>query len=139
MWLLKKKKANLCIRQLKMDDKPDIRETCIYRLSEAIGMEWFKFVAFVGSYQDLYVSYESARIELPRKVALESLLGKVYSEMVRNLLEKLTVSELYRVNVDFKVKGQKFDSFIGRAAHIQMLDNATLFMTLFYICARFFE
>lgn len=139
MWVLKKRKGNLCLRQLGMDDKQDPRETCMYRLSEALGMEWFKIVALVGSYQDLYVPYESARIELPRKAALGNSSGEMYSEMARNILERLTVPKLYRIDVDFKVKGQKFDSFIGRAAHIQMLDNSTLFMMIFYSCARFFE
>ena len=51
-------------------------------------------------------------------------LGIVYSEMVQNLLEPLKSSDanLIRYNV-FHNCESSLNSFIGRAAHIAMLDS----------------
>lgn len=65
--------------------------------------------------------------------------GQAYAEMANCLLERMRASKLYRIDVNFKIKGQKMDNFIGRAAHIQMLDNSTLFMMIFNSFPLIFE
>lgn len=64
MWYLKKQKKNVCIKQLSFTDKKDIRECFMYSLSQAPGIEWFKFITLISSYQDTYSPFESSRIEV---------------------------------------------------------------------------
>ncbi|CAD7970957.1 unnamed protein product [Amoebophrya sp. A120] len=47
-------------------------------------------------------------------------------EMARNLLQKVKPEKLLRLNVNFFIAEQSLDSIIGRAAHIQFLENQTL-------------
>ena len=44
--------------------------------------------------------------------------------MSHNLLKNVRAKVLYRVDVDFQIQQQSLDSWIGRAAHIKMIDSA---------------
>jgi len=46
-------------------------------------------------------------------------------EMVKAILQPLTSTNVMRFYVSFPVKGSTLDEAIGRAAHIQFLDNTT--------------
>lgn len=60
-------KAN-SIEQICVSDKEDLRQTFLYRLSKSKSLDKFKHIALVGSTQDKYVPYESARIEQNQKI-----------------------------------------------------------------------
>ena len=45
-----------------MKEHSDLRETTLYKLSKNGGLNDFKKLCFIGSSQDEYVPYESARI-----------------------------------------------------------------------------
>lgn len=49
--------------QLTMADSQNIEECLLFQLSKKKGLEWFKKVTFIGSHQDLYVPYYSARVQ----------------------------------------------------------------------------
>ena len=51
--------------------------------------------------------------------------------MALNILSKLTNISLKRIDVNFLIQEKNFDTFIGRTAHIQFLEN-TDFMKIFF-------
>ncbi len=56
-----------------MTDAKEIKDTFLYKLSKAKGLNWFKNIALVSSYQDQYVPFESARIQKPENLSYENL------------------------------------------------------------------
>jgi len=45
-----------------MTDQKDLEQCFLYKLSEMKGLDWFKNVVLVSSYQDSYAPFDSARI-----------------------------------------------------------------------------
>lgn len=64
MWFLKTWKKSLCLQQLRMTDETtgDLEKSFLFKLSQEKGLEWFKNIIFVSSYQDMYAPFDSARI-----------------------------------------------------------------------------
>ena len=121
-----------------MTDTNDSKNSFLYNLSLTEGIEWFKNIALVGSFQDNYAPFESARIEVGPKAANDPK-GRLYIEMANNILSRVTTLKLHRIDVHLKLKGKSIDNMIGRAAHIQMLDNNILVQMVLHCCAHFFE
>ena len=138
LWIIKKWKKSECLKQLSMTDTTDPKNSFLYRLSNLEGIEWFKNIALVGSFQDNYAPFESARIEVGHKAASDSK-GKLYNEMARNLLSRVNAQKILRIDANLKLKAKNLDSMIGRAAHIQMLDNNILVQMVMHCCASFFQ
>lgn len=67
LWVLKKLRNSKCLEQLSMSDTSNGKESFLYKLSLGEGLNWFKHVLLVSSYQDRYIPIESARIELIQK------------------------------------------------------------------------
>lgn len=70
MWFLKTWKKSICLQQLRMTDQKDIEQCKLYKLSQEKGLEWFKNIIFVSSYQDMYAPFDSARIQISNKKEL---------------------------------------------------------------------
>jgi len=138
MWVLKKWRKSACLAQLSMADSYDMRECFLYKLSQETGLDWFKHLCLVSSYQDKYSPFESARIEIGPEAMKETQKAKVYTEMAENILNKLSIDKVHRIDVNYLIKGQSFDSWIGRSAHIEMLENDAMMQMLVYACAQFF-
>lgn len=138
MWLLKKWKQSCSIKELSLAESSPITSTYLYKMSKMEGMAWFKHVALVSSYQDQYVSFDSARIEVSTRVH-KSAKANLYLEMARNIVGQLTTPALYRININFNVKEKSLDTFIGRAAHIQFLDNPAYIQMLVSRYPEFFS
>ncbi|VDO08927.1 unnamed protein product, partial [Rodentolepis nana] len=144
MWALQKLKKSRSLLQLRLRDHPDLRETFMYTLSSAEGLEYFRHVLLVSSPQDHYVPHHSGRIELCKAAIQDpSELGTVYMEMVANLLQRLIKSPRIRSVVRYDVHYEPQASanhFIGRAAHIAVLDS-DVFMEKFFCvsAAKFFR
>ncbi|OMJ84322.1 hypothetical protein SteCoe_14608 [Stentor coeruleus] len=138
IWILKKVTNSLCMKQLSMTDSDIFEECLLYKLSQSNGIQWFKNICLVSSYQDNYVPFESARIEI-RNENTEDYKTRVHLEMAKNILGKVLANKIYRIDVDFIIKNTGFDKMIGRAAHIQMLDNKALMQMILQCCAIFFE
>lgn len=47
-----------------MTDESNPEETCLFRLSQLPGMEWFNNIVLCCSFQDKYVPFDSARIQI---------------------------------------------------------------------------
>lgn len=52
LWVLKKWRKSKCLGQLTMSDSKDLEKTCLFEMSKMEGLEWFKHLIFVSSYQD---------------------------------------------------------------------------------------
>lgn len=99
----------------------------LYRLSQQKGMDWFKHIILISSYQDQYAPFDSARIQICGDAAKDQKKGNTYIQMVNNILGKCNNLEvLYRLDVNFNIEETSLDSMIGRTAHILFLENEDL-------------
>ena len=64
LWVLKNWKNSKCLTQLTMSDHTDPTQTCLYKLSQMSGLQYFQNLLLCGSQQDLYVPFDSARIQI---------------------------------------------------------------------------
>ena len=59
--------------------------------------------------------------------------------MAENLLSKLPLNVLYRIDVNFMISEKNLDTFIGRAAHIQFLECQPFMKMIVYRFRDFFS
>uniref|UniRef100_A0A8C4QJJ1 DUF676 domain-containing protein n=1 Tax=Eptatretus burgeri TaxID=7764 RepID=A0A8C4QJJ1_EPTBU len=136
LWLMQKWKKSSSLLQLTCRDHTDPRQTFLYKLSMKPGLEHFKNVVLIGSMQDRYVPYHSARIEMCRAALRDKYMGRVYGEMQMNLLEPVVASarcKVTRYDVAHALPSTA-NSLIGRAAHIAVLDSE-IFLEKFLLVA----
>ena len=55
-------KKSVVLNQLQMTDSKNVEQTALYKLSQVKGLEWFKHVILISSFQDQYAPFDSARI-----------------------------------------------------------------------------
>ncbi|KAM5284770.1 protein FAM135A isoform 13-T15 [Hipposideros larvatus] len=136
LWFMQKWKKSGSLLQLTCRDHSDPRQTFLYKLSNKAGLHYFKNVVLVGSLQDRYVPYHSARIEMCKTALKDKQSGQIYSEMIHNLLHPVLQNKdcnLVRYNV-INALPNTADSLIGRAAHIAVLDSE-IFLEKFFLVA----
>ncbi|XP_060023605.1 protein FAM135A isoform X4 [Lagenorhynchus albirostris] len=136
LWFMQKWKKSGSLLQLTCRDHSDPRQTFLYKLSNKAGLHYFKNVVLVGSLQDRYVPYHSARIEMCKTALKDKQSGQIYTEMIHNLLRPVLQSKdcnLVRYNV-INALPNTADSLIGRAAHIAVLDSE-IFLEKFFLVA----
>lgn len=145
LWVLKQWRNSKCLQQLSLSDwRKSPRESFLYSLSEQPGLDLFQHVVLVSSWQDQYCPFDSARLEisddtLKRCRPNESAIGDIFVQMASNILGRIHPNRLTRFNVNFHIPEASLDSIIGRAAHIQFLENATLMKMLVVNYKQFFE
>ena len=63
----------------------------MYKLSEMKGLESFKNIILVSSYQDSYAPFDSARIQIGSivKANKDSGSGNIYIKMAQNILSNV--------------------------------------------------
>ncbi|XP_028927953.1 protein FAM135A isoform X3 [Ornithorhynchus anatinus] len=136
LWFMQKWKKSGSLLQLTCRDHSDPRQTFLYKLSKKAGLQYFKNVVLVGSLQDRYVPYHSARIEMCKTALKDKQSGPIYAEMIQNLLLPVLQNKdcnLVRYNV-INALPNTADSLIGRAAHIAVLDSE-IFLEKFFLVA----
>ncbi|XP_053731569.1 protein FAM135A isoform X2 [Synchiropus splendidus] len=142
LWFMQKWKKSGSLLQLTCRDHSDPRQTFLYKLSKKSGLQYFRNVVLVGSLQDRYVPYHSARIEMCKTALKDKQTGPVYAEMIENLLLPVLQNKdcnLVRYDVIHALPNTA-NSLIGRAAHIAVLDSE-IFLEKFFLVAglRFFQ
>nr|XP_020458886.1 protein FAM135A isoform X2 [Monopterus albus] len=142
LWFMQKWKKSGSLLQLTCRDHSDPRQSFLYKLSKKSGLQFFKNVVLVGSLQDRYVPYHSARIEMCKTASKDKQTGPVYAEMIENLLLPVLQNKdcnLVRYDVIHALPNTA-NSLIGRAAHIAVLDSE-IFLEKFFLVAglRFFQ
>nr|XP_015830592.2 protein FAM135A isoform X2 [Nothobranchius furzeri] len=136
LWFMQKWKKSGSLLQLTCRDHSDPRQTFLYKLSKKSGLQYFRNVVLVGSLQDRYVPYHSARIEMCKTALKDKQTGPVYAEMIENLLLPVLQNEncnLVRYDVIHALPNTA-NSLIGRAAHIAVLDSE-IFLEKFFLVA----
>ena len=46
-----------------MNDGKNVQETFLFKLSNYKGLDWFKNIVFVSSFEDNFVPYQSSRVQ----------------------------------------------------------------------------
>ncbi|XP_077991371.1 protein FAM135A-like [Glandiceps talaboti] len=143
MWFMQKWKKSGSLLQLALKDHSDPRETFVYKLSQKPGLELFKNVVLIGSLQDRYVPYHSARIEMCKNAMKDSsIYGAIYGEMINNILKPVIKDEninFVRYDVVHALQNTA-NSLIGRAAHIAVLDSEIFIEKFMTVCGlNFFK
>lgn len=111
-----------------MEERGDPRKTFLYELSQAGHLRHFRKIILLSSFEDSYVSWHSARISGHRS---KNSLSKVEEEMETNILgNNVFGATVHRLDVNFNVKTNDLDSFIGRTAHINLIIRENLFKML---------
>jgi len=131
LWLMKRLKGMQCMHQLTFSDDHDPQNTFFYKLCKLKTLEYFKNIILVSSPQDGYVPYHSARIDLCHASSSDnSRRGQVFTEMLNNCLDQIRaptsearVFMRCDVNFDQSAQGRNLNTMIGRAAHIEFLEN----------------
>ncbi len=140
---MQKWKKSGSLLQLSLKDNADLTKTFLYQLSQKpsdsnvlfpliritliliLALENFKNILLVASPQDRYVPFHSSRIEMCKAATRDSIYGDAYRQMLKNILKPIT----NKPEINF-VRFSAFHSlpsgtsnFIGRAAHIAVLDS----------------
>ncbi|KAL4501451.1 hypothetical protein ABPG72_021258 [Tetrahymena utriculariae] len=144
IWFLKTTRKSECLTQLHMSDSEQLADCYLYKLTNQPGLNWFRNIALLSSYQDQYVPFESARIQKCDEASNENQKGRIYNSMVDNLIGQLRTDRIHRIDVNFKIKDNKtikktIDNMIGRSAHIQFLESDALAKTLVYCFDHLFQ
>eukprot|EP00049_Salpingoeca_infusionum_P000688 m.41668 g.41668 ORF g.41668 m.41668 type:complete len:917 (+) comp10596_c0_seq2:103-2853(+) len=122
MWFLSKWRKSKSIPQLNLKDGRSAQDSLLYRLSSADSLAHFNNVVLVASPQDGYSSLASALLTPPSAGSAGSSRRGVCDDMRRNLLRSLTRANLVRTQTLFPAERPSLSGFIGRKAHINVLD-----------------
>ena len=137
LWILNNFKKCDSLKQLSFADSIKLQDSTLYKLSFEKGCEWFNHMAVISSPQDLYSPHYSARIETNQKFSKFGENEKYLIKMAKNLLEGR--DKIHRIDVDFNLQDNSFDNWIGRAGHIEFLENHMFINTLMHLHPEFFE
>jgi len=129
-WALMKWKRIQSLAQLGLEDDT------LLRLSENSDvLAKFQRIALVSSADDTYVPSYSARMELPANKSLP-----VVEQMQKNLVERVLskVPKISKIEMAFEFASKRtakarMDAFLGRAAHIHILDSVPLSLSMVLI------
>ena len=123
---MQKWKKSGSLLQLSLKDNADLYKTFLYKLSTKATFEHFKHILLVASPQDRYVPFHSARVDMCKAATKDNLYGQVYREMLKNILRPIQESKNIRTFKRFSAfhtLPSGTSNFIGRAAHIAVLDS----------------
>ena len=134
VWIMNYVKKADSLTELRLADSKNIEKTFLYQLSSAIGPDLFTHFVVISSPQDSYSPHFSSRIEVSKKIFKRN---KIYLTMGKNIIA--TRDKMHRIDVDFKIFNTNIDSIIGRAGHIEFLDNRHFMKFLLYLHPEFFE
>lgn len=124
LWLLRRLRGSRFLDEVTLADRSRPDGPLLRKLADSPGLEWFQKVVLVSSKQDKYVPLESARIEAPCRLGqYDPALQEMLEQMVQNVVHPLDPEKVMRIDVDFAMPDTTLDTVIGRAAHIQFIDN----------------
>ena len=125
IWAFSKVSSSPIVQQLRLGDSDNYKETALYKLSEKEGLNWFENILLWGSYQDNYSPLESSLMQYSNRLKQTKNYESI-KEMCRNLHTMMKKVHVYKTCVNLKISEQSIDTYIGRKAHIQYLENSDL-------------
>ncbi|KAK3119825.1 hypothetical protein QOZ80_9AG0675890 [Eleusine coracana subsp. coracana] len=147
LWLMKRLKGMQSMHQLTFSDEEDPQNTFFYKLCKLKTLENFKHIILVSSPQDGYVPYHSARIDLCHGASSDtSKKGQVFTEMLNNCLDQIRaptsetrVFMRCDVHFDLSAQGRNLNTMVGRAAHIEFLEDDIYIRFIMWSFPEFFR
>jgi len=95
------------------------------------GLNWFSNILVWGSYQDNYAPLESSLMQYSERIKNTKNFVKIQA-MSENVHEKMNDVNVYKTCVNYKISEKSMDTYIGRKAHIQYLENTDMIKTVVY-------
>ena len=134
IWIIKKLKKCKSLSQISMTDSKSFESSFVFGLSKLTEIQNFKHVCFVGSSQDSYSPLDSALCEIKNgeKERNQNLIAK-------NILDLIRAEKIMRIDASFKFEKNGIDKMLGRAAHMQMIENMQMIEMILNECSGFFE
>jgi hypothetical protein len=134
IWFFKALRRTTSLKQLTLDDSPYTHQKVLYMLAHSEGLAWFKSVILVASKEDTYSPQDSSRMEF------QGDAGYI-QDMADSLVHQLRqVDFVVKLNVNFVPSSSGgFDSYIGRKAHIQLLENIEFIQMISYRYSKVFK
>ena len=120
---LSKFKQYKSLREMCLDDK----EKYLVELSRKKNLRYFENVILIYAYYDGYVNYESGKVLFDNPLVKK----EINREMVRNFYRNMDFSNLVKIGFFVPNVNKGFGYFIGRDAHIEILDNLFLGRLIF--------
>lgn len=121
VWALTKWRKCALLEQLALRDTPELKDTCMAKLSKAKGLEYFQHICLLSSRQDNYSPSKSSRMEMDP--AWEKSSSKdVYANMVKALWGPVNQERVLRIRTHFDLPEKNVDAAIGRVAHIRFIE-----------------
>ena len=130
MWVYQRWTKSTALRQLNLRDSPSPKSGFVSSLAHQDTLAKFKQVILIASGQDRYAPFYSARIQIAPGATQTSGIGSASIAMVTALMQPILdqrKTQVTRLGVCFgRSHGALLDSAIGRAAHIQFLEDHAL-------------
>lgn len=111
-------KGNESIREMSLTDD----KKYLLQLSGAEGLNWFQNIVFIANFEDGYVSADSARVAVDSSVGAKD----VTRQMANNIYERLEKATVVKLGVFTPNIAKGMDVFLGRQAHVEILENPLL-------------
>jgi hypothetical protein len=138
MWAIQQMRGSQSMTQLNMKDADDPRDCFLAKLASNSMLSDFEYVVLMASHQDQYAPFRSAWVEVSPTVADDGPMGELQLDMARELLKGIPHQKFFRFDAHFELDESSLDHMIGRAAHIQFLENYHVFRTLCSVYPQFF-
>lgn len=136
-WVLKKIQKSTSFSQMIMKDSKDLKNSFLYKLSEATGLNWFPHIILFICTDDPYVPVDSAGMFIPPG-CIGTKKEEFFTELVENLLKKVSPKNMIRIDVNFRHK-QFLDSCICCGnRHIDFLDDPCFIKMFCYTMPKLF-
>lgn len=142
MWALQQMHHSQFMNELQLiDNDKDIKQSYMYKLSQAPGFQHFRYVVLVGSTQDCYVPMHTAHSTIPRPAENDQKGdGTAYMQMATNLMTPISrktpedpkQTTVVRLTIDHKFAQTNLDTVIGRAAHLAYIDSSPAVCLVLY-------
>ncbi|CAD8060480.1 unnamed protein product [Paramecium sonneborni] len=122
LWFMTTFSSSQSMAELQLQDASIPQNSYLYQLSKIQCLEWFQKVILVSSLQDDFVPFEIARLEKSNRVPQDK------QQIYKNMLENIKLPECTRIEVNFAFtqNDKNWDNFIGRTAHMNLVENTTM-------------
>ncbi|CAD8143802.1 unnamed protein product [Paramecium octaurelia] len=122
LWFMTNFSSSQSMAELQLQDASMPQNSYLYYLSTVQSLEWFQKVILVSSTQDDFVPFEIARLEKSTRVPQDK--QQIYQTMLDNI--KLPECTRIEVNFIYTENDKNWDNFIGRTAHMNLVENTTM-------------
>lgn len=114
------------------DKGEGLKDTFMYKLSKEGHLSQFDHFLLAQSDEDGQNLPECAHLIPSPELMKTKQWKEVTGDMLDNLTQSINDKRVHRITVDFVIKHKRVDKMIGRAAHIQFIENPYFVKMLAY-------